>query len=123
MKTKNFLYNNEYILSRRKELRRDMTSAERILWEKVRNNQLGYKIKRQYSAGPFILDFYCPSKRLAIEIDGGVHNNTYEYDKERTQFLNHCNIRVIRFTNDEVEKNIEDVMMRLLKALAAPLLV
>lgn len=78
-----------------------------------KNNQLaGHKFRRQHSIGGYIVDFYCPKLKLAIKVDGGQHNldeNT-AYDKERTAYLNALNVKVIRYWNNEVMKNINGVL-------------
>lgn len=76
----------------------------------LRNRQINnLKFYRQYSVGPYILDFFCPQIRLAIELDGEQHKNKIEYDKERENFLKDKDIITIRFWNDEVFKNVEKV--------------
>jgi len=85
-----FLRNDPTLKQRRRELRRDQTDAEKALWTKVRNKQFfGMKFFRQYSIGSYILDFYCPTVKLAIELDGGQHNqnDNREYDSARSEYL------------------------------------
>lgn len=113
----NFIYNNSKLRDFRKELRNEQTEAEKILWSKLRNNQIGYKFRRQYSIGAFIADFYCPKKRLVIELDGSQHIDNIEYDKERTKYFNSLNIDVLRFWNNEVFDNLEGVMEKILRIL------
>lgn len=92
-------------------MRKNQTEAESILWQKIRGRKLNnLKFHRQYSAGPYILDFFCPEIRLAIELDGDQHKDAVEYDKERESFLRDKNIRTIRFWNREVIKNLENVL-------------
>lgn len=91
--------------SLRRALRRDQTPAETHLWQALRKRQLaGRKFKRQYSLGPYILDFYCAEERLAIELDGAPHYDVTRraYDDERTQFLETQGIRVVRFENRDI---------------------
>jgi very-short-patch-repair endonuclease len=106
------LYNKKPFKLARRILRKQMTPAEVRLWTRLRYKQVGYRFLRQYSVGKFILDFYCPDIHLAIEVDGGGHNDkiTKAYDQERTRFLNSINIQVIRFWNDEVLKHTDDVI-------------
>ncbi len=107
------LYNNQSFKTRRKELRKNQTEAEKLLWSKLRNKQIdAYKFFRQYSVGSYILDFYCPLFRIAIEIDGGYHGREEAeiYDKERERFLSGNFIKTIRFKNEDVENNIENVL-------------
>ena len=104
-------FNSPKLKQRRKGLRNNATEAERMLWERLKRGKLGSKFSRQHSIDCFILDFYCPSKKLAIELDGSQHGEkeNHEYDKERTYILNQRNIRVLRFWNHEVMKNIDNV--------------
>ena len=110
-KMENHLYNNQSFRDRRKELRKNQTKSEKVLWNKLRNKKLdAYKFFRQYSVGPYILDFYCPLLRLNIEIDGGYHLEEKEYDEERERFLAGNFIKTIRFKNEEVMNNLENVL-------------
>jgi len=96
------VYNHPHQLGRRRQLRRQLTPAEARLWTYLRSGQLdGRKFRRQQGIGSYILDFYCPSEQLAIELDGESHNNptTEAKDAERTKFLNALGIRVLRFEN------------------------
>ena len=85
-------------------LRRDMTTTEKILWERVCKSQLGVRIRRQHPIWKFIADFYCHEVKLVIEIDGGIHLRTEnkEYDISRDIILKEFQIEILRFTNDEV---------------------
>ena len=104
------------IQKRARELRRPQTPAEQALWCVLRNSQLeGLKFRRQHPIGPFILDFYCAMLKLAVEVDGDSHADQVEYDTARTEWLNDRGIRVIRFTNDEVKKNLDGVVAEILK--------
>lgn len=105
-------------LSRAREGRRLLTPAERLLWERLRNHQLaGFKFRRQHPIGSFIVDFYCPAKHLAIEIDGDSHEEQVAYDQKRTGILNKYRCRVIRFTNIQVHEDIEAVLSEIQKVL------
>ena len=96
-------------------LRQNMTPAEKKLWEALRGKKLvGLKFRTQHPLGFFILDFYCPSIKLAIEVDGGVHEKQEEYDITRMQLLNDYDIRVIRFRNEEILTDLSDVLDRIL---------
>ena len=87
---------------------------------KERRVDYGQKFFRQYSVGSYILDFYCPKTRLAIELDGESHipNDQKLYDAERTKYLNGNNIKVLRFWNDEVINNIDIVIQKITNALS-----
>jgi very-short-patch-repair endonuclease len=116
MKQTNFTYNRPLLKARRQELRKSQTDAEKFLWSRLKGNQFfGLRFFRQYSVGFFILDFYCPARRLCLEIDGGQHAlaEGKEYDKERSNYLRQQEIKVLRFWNNEVIKNMEGVLERI----------
>ena len=95
-----------------RELRKNMTSQERKMWNILRNhNFYGYEVRRQYPMGNYIVDFVCRSKKIVIEIDGGQHNQPadIEYDKQRTEFLNSLGYKVVRIWNNDIDKNIAGV--------------
>jgi very-short-patch-repair endonuclease len=98
-----------------RRMRREPTEAESISWEavRVRVNVLGLKFRRQHPAGGFILDFYCARLKLAVEIDGGIHELRPERDEERTHALSRLGIRVIRFSNDEILNRMPKAMPKL----------
>lgn len=107
------------LIERARELRKNPTKAEALLWERLRNGQLGgLKFRRQHPVCGFILDFYCKKARLAIELDGGVHVNTEqkEYDRERTRELEETGVMILRFWNREVTQNIDDVLEKIKKS-------
>ena len=101
------------ILARARESRREMTHQERKLWARLRAKQLyGLKFRRQHPIGRFILDFYCHQHKLAVEIDGPTHAEPEQiaYDAARTAWLEERGLRVIRFTNRDVDSNLEVVL-------------
>ena len=101
-------------------LRKRKTPAERRLWAVVRHGTLlGVKFRRQHPAGRFVLDFYCPAVKLAIEVAGEIHAHQAEYDEARTAYLESCGIRVIRFHNDEILHDLPGVLDRLRMVLAS----
>ena len=109
----NELHNRKYLKEFRKELRNNPTKAESKLWQFLKKSQLeNRKFRRQHSIDNYIVDFYCPTEKLVIEVDGGIHNNfiNNEYDFKRTEALEKFGCKVIRFTNDEVFENIELVL-------------
>lgn len=117
------LYNKSKNLGKRLVLRMNQTPQEIILWSKLRRGSLGLKFKRQYSVGPYIIDFYCPQKKLAIEVDGSQHIENIDYDNERTAYLNVLNIKVLRFWNNEINANIDGVMLKIINEMnSLPLL-
>ena len=102
----------------RQLLRREETPTERMLWKHLRGKQLnGYRFRQQHGFGPYILDFYCPSLRLCIELDGEVHDTpeAKQHDADRTTFLNQNRIHVLRFRNIEVENDVEKVLQQIRK--------
>ena len=109
------------IFRKAKMLRAKMTIPEQKLWTFLKTSPLGYKFRRQHPFGPFVLDFYCHSKRLSIELDGPDHMlmNQQSYDRERTKFIESFNIVEVRFRNDLVLDefdNIENKIMNILRA-------
>jgi very-short-patch-repair endonuclease len=101
----------------RKELRKNQTPQEIVLWSKLRNNQTKNKWKRQVSIGPYIADFYCWKKLLVIELDGSQHLDNKEYDQEREKYFSELGIRTLRFWNNEIKTNISGVMKIVMKQL------
>ncbi|MBK7001004.1 MAG: endonuclease domain-containing protein [Rhodoferax sp.] len=107
------LNNRSALRTYRKELRNNLTPAEAKLWTQLKGSQLdGRKFRRQHSVGRYILDFYCPAERLAIELDGGVHDtaDAQAYDRERDMFLQALGIKVLRFENRLVFQQLEGVL-------------
>jgi len=96
-------------------LRRDMTTTEKMIWEKVSDKQLGVRIRRQHPIWKFIADFYCHKVRLVIEIDGGIHlrSENKEYDISRDIILKEFQIEILRFTNEEVMKDTSLVIEKI----------
>ncbi len=105
---------------RARELRKAMTDAERRLWGRLRNEQLGARFRRQAPIGPYIVDFACFAQRLVIECDGGQHAEAEQaaHDRERTAFLQGAGFRVLRFWNNEILGNLEGVVERIMESLA-----
>ena len=97
----------------RQRLRGQMPSAEVILWSKLRGRQLlGKKFRRQFSVGPYCLDFYCPEIHLAVELDGDSHFSTQAkaHDARRDQSIETFRIRILRFTNTDIYENLDGVL-------------
>ncbi|MEK7154813.1 MAG: endonuclease domain-containing protein [Patescibacteria group bacterium] len=117
-----FHFNSPILKNRRKQLRSNSTETESIFWQKLRNDKLGFKFFRQYSIDGYVVDFYCPKKRLAIEIDGGYHQklDVKKYDSYRTRYFDAYNIKTIRFWNSDVKNNIEKVLADIKELLASP---
>ncbi len=114
------LFNRISTKIKRRKLRREMTAAEKKLWNELRNSQIEKcKFRRQVGIGHFIVDFYCPSKKLVIEVDGETHFSKAEitYDESRTNYLVKNGIEVIRFTNIDIFESIEGVIEEIKKYL------
>jgi very-short-patch-repair endonuclease len=105
-------YVHPLILQRSRDMRHPLTPAEAKVWARVRNRQLGFKIRRQHPIGRFIADFCCPETKLVIEIDGDTHTDPdqAEYDAARTEWLEAEGYRVIRFNNHDVHHNLDAVL-------------
>jgi very-short-patch-repair endonuclease len=107
-------------MNRARVLRKRATEPERILWRHLRNrNFAGYKFRRQHPVDGYILDFYCPAAKLAIELDGGGHNYRPGQirDRRRSELLAHQGITVLRFWNHQVGRELESVLQAIWFAL------
>jgi len=92
-------------------LRREGTDVERRLWQKLRNAQLdGARFRRQHPAGRYILDFYCPTLQLAVELDGGQHAQAESQDRERDEWFRQRGVTVLRFWNSDITENLSGVL-------------
>lgn len=104
---------------RARELRKNSTDAENLIWFLVRNRQFnGYKFNRQFVIEPYIVDFVCRERHLIIELDGSHHEETILYDQERTEYLEAKGYKVLRFWNHEVlnqTDNVLEVMLQFLE--------
>ena len=103
-----------------RELRKNMTDAEKLLWSEIRSKQLkGVQFYRQKPLGSYIVDFYCPSAKLIIEVDGGQHysDEGQTKDAQRDAYFNKLGLRVKRYSDREVLKNINDVLEDIYKLL------
>src|SRR5258708_26015319 len=108
------VHNIARLKPRRRELRRQLTIAEARLWNHLKNRSLwGRKFRRQHSVGPYVLDFYCPRERLAVELDGAAHDHEAAQDRDaiRTRFLQSAGIRLVRFHDREVIGNLERALV------------
>ncbi|WP_414566352.1 MULTISPECIES: endonuclease domain-containing protein [unclassified Anabaena] len=106
------LYNRTSEKDKRQFLRNNMTQAEKKLWLQLKGKQIeNCKFRRQYGVAQFVIDFYSPEIKLAIEVDGDSHfqEGAQEYDRERQQFIESASIIFLRFTNDDVHHNISAV--------------
>lgn len=107
---------NKKILQRCKELRKNSTPQEIIIWSRLRAKRFkGLKFKRQQPIGKYIADFVCLDKKLIVEIDGWQHKEEKQerYDQRRTEFLESLGFKMLRFWNDEVNNNLEGVFLKI----------
>jgi very-short-patch-repair endonuclease len=101
-------YNKSSQAEKRRKLRQNQTNTEVLVWRYLRNRQLlDYKFKRQYSVDHFVIDFYCPELKLAVEIDGASHNDSEQQKKDisRQKYLETFNIKFVRIKDDELTGN------------------
>jgi very-short-patch-repair endonuclease len=123
--TKNNIINyNPKLKSRARELRKNSTLSEVLLWHEIKRKALGYEFHRQVPIHEFIVDFYCHELRFAIEIDGDSHGETRAYDEQRQVNLEKIGINFIRFFDIDVKKNLNGVLIVLkekIKELTSPL--
>ncbi|MFU8827215.1 MAG: endonuclease domain-containing protein [Brevefilum sp.] len=109
------------LIEQARYMRQNPTKAENLLWQELRARKLGgFKFRRQHPIGTFIVDFYCPERKLVIEIDGPVHLQQIAYDSERETYLQRLGYYIIRFENDEVIFRIERVLKIISKVLSQP---
>lgn len=107
------IHNRKNLKQFRKDLRNNLTPAEATLWKALQKSQLeGRKFRRQHSVGKYVLDYYCPQEKLAVELDGNEHFTVSgsEKDRIRDEYLNGLNIKVLRFENKEVFENLDGVL-------------
>jgi very-short-patch-repair endonuclease len=108
------------LLAFARQLRREHTDAEKLMWGLLRNRHLGKpKFRRQHPLGTYVLDFYCHDARLAIELDGGQHNTDAgrRHDERRSEFLAEQGIQVLRYWNHEVLEETDSVLEAIFNAL------
>lgn len=110
---KSYLPYRPYLKAYGRKLRRRATFEERLLWSRLRRRQLGVRFLRQRPIGCYIVDFYCPPCKLAIEVDGTSHIGRYEADMRRQRALERMGVRFLRFSNGEVFRNLDGVVARI----------
>ncbi|KAB2879816.1 DUF559 domain-containing protein [bacterium] len=109
----NKIFNQNARKEKRRSLRRRSTKAERTLWQNLRNRGFeGYKFRRQVSVGFFVLDFYCPELKLAMEVDGYTHDSdeAKKYDAERQEIIENYGVRFLHIRDEEVHEDIEKTL-------------
>ena len=107
------IFNRKHQKGFRKELRHHLTSAEAVLWSALQRRQLeGRKFRRQHGIGKYVVDFYCPSEKLAVELDGAVHFTPEgkKHDEHRDAEIHQLGIQILRYENREVFENLEAVL-------------
>ena len=118
MENKLFLNDDSVLQTRAKKLRQNMSEAETRLWHHLRAGRLnGYKFRRQQPMGNYIVDFVCVTPKLIIEADGGQHAEQAEYDQARSLYLNGLGFTVLRFWNDDILRQTEEVLAEILRVL------
>ena len=112
-------YNKKSEQEKRRSLRKNMTYCEKIVWSNLRERQLGYRFLRQYSVDHFVIDFYCPELKLAVEVDGESHNNPEqrEYDIKRQKYLEEFKINFVRIKDEELLGNPNKEFMKIENAI------
>lgn len=109
---------NKLLKQRSRDLRNNLTDAEQMLWQKLRNKQIkAHKFRRQFVLGNYIVDFICLDKRLIVEVDGGQHMDNVDYDLQRDDWLKSQNFKVLRFWNNQVLNEIGSVLEVIVKNL------
>lgn len=99
---------------RAKKLQREMTPEEKIRWKHLRTNKLnGFHFRRQQIIHGYFADFYCHQHELIVEVDGGIHEFQQDYDADREAYLNALGFRIIRFTNEEVNRDLKSVLQKI----------
>ena len=114
------IYNNPLKETKRKELRNKGTAAEAVLWKHLQKSQmLGKKFRRQYSVGPYIVDFFCSECNLVVELDGAAHFSVLaeEYEADRKKYLEGLGLKIVRFENKTLYQNEEFVLATIREAL------
>ena len=106
------IFNRRSISGYRNELRNSMTKSEVVLWKHISRNSLGYKFRRQHGIGKYIVDFYCPKLKLAIEVDGITHNfeRVFEKDVEKDRYLQSNGIIVRRYNSEKIFNDLQNVL-------------
>ena len=107
-----------------REMRSKPTEAENTLWQQLRRHNLnGFKFRRQHNIERFIVDFYCAKAKLVIEVDGPIHQYKAEEDAVRQEYLESHNLKVLRFSNEDILNNVDEVIKQILPFLTSPPLV
>jgi len=110
------IYNNKKFIKFQRDLRKNQTKTEYLLWKKIRNDSLGVRFRRQYNIGKYIVDFYCPQYKIAIEVDGLTHaeESVFKKDVEKQKYLESLGIKIFRFNSIDVVENLDGIFFDLL---------
>ena len=104
----------KYIIELAKEMRKNLTPSEKVLWHELQNKKLnGYKFRNQHPISRYILDFYCHKCLLAVEIDGGIDKFKKDYDEYRDKYMESVGIKTLRFTNEDIFNNLNLVLKKI----------
>ncbi len=124
VKSEETIFNLPQYRDRRVDLRKSPTEPEKRFWQAVRGKQLGVKFRRQHGIGHYIVDFYCPEWKLVVELDGDSHfyPEAQTADTKRDSYLQSLGLRVLRFTNQDVMRNLEGVLMMVMERNPTPAL-
>jgi very-short-patch-repair endonuclease len=116
------IFNRRHQKPLRQELRKNASPIERLLWAKLRGGQLGVKFRRQQGIGPYVVDFYCPTASLVIEVDGESHYwaGKQDYDKARDCYIEQQGLKILRFSNLDVIHGLDGVLTRIQDILRQP---
>jgi len=111
------IFNRHKQLEKRRYLRKNSTVPERKLWLRLKNKQLGARFRRQYGIGSYVVDFCSPRIKLIIELDGGIHDeyNQRDYDIDRQENIEEIGFDILRFTNEEINNNMDRVINKIKK--------
>jgi very-short-patch-repair endonuclease len=114
-------YPSKHMIRRARGLRQAGTAPEQLLWTALRNEQIGgLKFRRQQAVGPYVVDFYCHSVKLAVEVDGMSHDDKIVQDAEKTKYLDARGVQVLRVTNDDVMGDLEAVARKIAQLGSVP---
>lgn len=107
------LFNKRKFQAFRSELRGRMTKSEALLWKYIKNDNLGFRFRRQHGIGNYIVDFYCPKLKLAIEIDGLTHaeQKVFEKDQRKERFIKENSITLKRYSDTQIFNDLDNVLM------------
>jgi very-short-patch-repair endonuclease len=110
-------YSSKHMIDRARHLRKDSTPPEELLWLALRNGQIaGLKFRRQHPIGPYVVDYYCHSAKLVVEVDGMSHIDRLKKDNERIQYFEEQGLKVLRVTNQDVMSDLDAVARGIAKA-------